>query len=134
MILASLAIALGTLLGVGAPPQAAQKEPLRVSGIVMQTQLVEGAPPKYPKDALKKKVQGLVKLDVIIGRNGRVKSVKVTDGPKELVKAAEKAVKHWRYKPTLYKGKPVEVETAVSVRFKLLPPAKKKTAKSKPQN
>ncbi len=133
MIFATLVFAFGTLLGVGAPPAAAQQAPLRISSVVMRTRLVKAVPPKYPQDARKKNVQGVVKLEIVIGRNGRVKSEKVTDGPKLLVKAAENAVKQWRYKPTLLKGKPIEVETAVEVEFKLVPP-KKKAAKGKPHS
>lgn len=133
MIFATLVFALGTLLGAGAPPQPAQHKPVRISSIVMRTKLVKTVAPKYPKEARKKKVQGIVKLEVVIGRDGRVKSAKVTDGPKLLVKAAEDAVKQWRYKPTLLKGKPIEVETAVEVGFKLVPP-KKKTGKGTPQS
>jgi TonB family protein len=126
MIVASLVIALGTLLGVSAPPPAAQNAPLRISSVVMSSKLVKTVQPKYPNEARKKDVQGVVTLDIIIGKTGKVESMKVTDGPKLLVKAAENAVKQWRYQPMLVKGKPIEVETSVAVGFKLLPP--KKTA------
>lgn len=135
MIFASLVIAMGTLLGVSAPPMPAQQNaPLRISSVVMRTKLIKAAPPKYPEEARKKNIQGIVTLDIVVGRNGHVKSAKVTDGPKELTKAAVNAVKHWRYQPTLLKGKPIEVETSVEVGFKLLPPKKKKEAKGKPQS
>lgn len=130
MIVASLVIALGTLLGVSAPPPAAQNTPLRISSVVMRTKLVKTVQPKYPAEARKKDVQGVVTLDIVIGKTGKVESMKVTDGPKLLVKAAEKAVKQWRYQPMLVKGKPIQVETSVAVGFKLLPP-KKKAGKSK---
>lgn len=130
MVFATLVFALGTLLGVGAPPAAPPQKPLRISGVVMRTKLVKTVQPEYPEKARKKNVQGIVKLDIVIGRNGRVKSEKVTDGPKLLVKAAENAVKQWRYQPTLLKGKRVEVETEVEVGFKLVAP-KKQTTKGK---
>lgn len=131
MIVASLVLAMSTFLAAAPPPAAAQqKKPLRISGIVMQTKLVKTAPLKYPKQARKKDIQGTVVLDVVINPNGTVKSVKVTDGPKELTKAAVNSVKHWRYQPVMLNGKPVEVETTVNVGFKLTKPPAPKGAKS----
>ncbi len=134
MIVASLVLCLGTLLGAGAPPAAQKAAPLRISGVVMQGKVVHADPPKYPEDARKKNIQGVVKLDVLIGKDGAVESAKVTDGPKELTKAAVNAVKHWRYEPTLLNGKPVEVETVVEMGFKLTPPKQKAPAKAPAHN
>jgi protein TonB len=36
-----------------------------------------------------------------------------------LAPAAIDAVKHWRYKPFLLNGQPVEVETTVTVNFRM---------------
>jgi TonB family protein len=122
MIVASLVLCLGTLLGAGAPPAAQKPAPLRISSVVMQTKLVHAVPPKYPEAARKKNIQGVVTLDILIGADGKVKMAKVTDGPKELTKAAVSAVKHWQYQPTMLHGKPIEVETSVSLGFKLTKP------------
>lgn len=134
MIIASLVLAATSLLSPAVPAAAAQAAPLRISGIVMQTKLVKTSPLTYPEQARKKNIQGTVSLDVLINPNGSVKSVKVTDGPKELTKAAVNSVKHWRYQPVLLHGKPVEVETTVDVGFKLTPPPAAKPAKSGSHN
>jgi TonB family protein len=134
MIVASLALGMATFLAAAPPPPASQTAPLRISGVVMQTKLVQTSPLKYPEVARKKNIQGTVELDVIIGPDGKVKSVKVSDGPKELTKAAANAVKHWRYQPTVLKGKPVAVETVVDVSFKLTAPPPAKPAKGSPHN
>ena len=39
----------------------------------------------------------------------------------ELARAAVEAVSQWRYQPTLLNGEPVEVDTTITVNFKLLP-------------
>lgn len=134
MIVASLVFAVTTLLAPAPPAPAAQAAPLKISGIVMQTKLVRTSPVKYPEAARKKNIQGTVTLDVLINPNGSVKSVKVTDGPKELTKAAVNSVKRWRYQPVLLNGKPVEVETTVDVGFKLTKPPAAKPAKSGSHN
>jgi periplasmic protein TonB len=130
MIVASLALVVANLLAAAPSRPAQTAPPLRVSGVVMQTKLVQTSPVKYPDDARKKNVQGTVELDVVIAQDGSVKSEKVTDGPKELTKAALDSVKHWRYQPTVADGKPIEVETTVDVSFKLTQPPAATPAKA----
>jgi len=125
MRIANLVVCLGLALGAAAPAAAArQGEPLRISSIVMQTKLTHSVPPKYPEAARKKGVQGTVKLQVVVARNGAVKSVKTVAGDKQLAKAASAAVREWRYQPTVLNGKPIEVETEVDVQFTLTKPPK----------
>ena len=52
--------------------------------------------------------------------SGTSLSLKVLSSPdQELSDATLKAVKNWRYQPTLLNGKPVEVITTISVLFRL---------------
>jgi len=53
--------------------------------------------PQYPELAKKMNVSGAVKLEVIIGANGQVKSVKALGGHPLLIDAAENAVRQWRF-------------------------------------
>jgi protein TonB len=45
--------------------------------------------------------------------------VKVLSGDPQLAHAAVEAVKQWKYKPYLLNGEPVEIQTQVTVKFKL---------------
>ena len=76
-------------LAVGAPASA-EDEGRRVKSKV---------PPAYPELAKKLNVTGTVKLQVIIGANGSVKSAKVIGGHPLLVDPAIEAVKKWKYEP-----------------------------------
>ena len=53
--------------------------------------------PAYPELAKKLNVSGSVKLEVLVGPNGSVKSVKALGGHPLLVDAAVEAVKQWKY-------------------------------------
>ncbi|HEU5231764.1 MAG TPA: energy transducer TonB [Terriglobales bacterium] len=55
--------------------------------------------PQYPELAKKMNVTGAVKLELIVGANGQVKSVRPLGGHPLLIDAAEAAVKQWRYEP-----------------------------------
>jgi protein TonB len=61
----------------------------------------------------------MVALCVTIGKNGDVRSVRASSGPKELIPAAVKAVEQWRFRPFLANKEPVEASIQVRVNFRL---------------
>ena len=95
------------------------KRPMKVSGGVEAAQLVLRIEPRYPPLALQVKKEGTVILHAIINRDGRITALDVDSGPPLLVQAALDAVRQWRYRPTLLHGEPVEVETTITVIFRL---------------
>jgi TonB family protein len=60
-------------------------------------QIVSKVKPVYPEIARHAKLQGNVRLRVIVGADGSVASVRVVGGSAALVKAAEEATKKWRW-------------------------------------
>ena len=75
--------------------------------------------PLYPVAAKQQGIQGTVLLNAVIGTDGTVRELRVIDGHQLLAPAAIEAVKRWKYKPYCVKGKPVEVETTITVNFRL---------------
>jgi TonB family protein len=80
------------------------------------TNLVE---PVYPLDARQARLEGTVKLHVVVGANGEVESFHPVSGPESLTHAAMIAVREWRYRPTLLNGKAVETQEDVTFVFRL---------------
>ena len=64
-------------------------------------------------------VQGTVQLEAIISKEGAITNLKVLKGDAVLGRAAVDAVRQWRYKPYYLDGQPVEIETQITVNFKL---------------
>jgi TonB family protein len=64
------------------------------------------------------RLSGKVHLSVVIATDGRVKQIRVLGGKPSLVRAAEQAVRQWRYNPYQVRGEPAEGETNVSVGFR----------------
>ena len=87
----------------------------------MQAKLIkEFSPsPRYPQEAKDKNIQGVVKLQAIVAKDGSVKKLTVISGDPLLAKSSLETVKHWRYQPTLVDGKAVEVKTVVEINFSL---------------
>jgi protein TonB len=74
--------------------------------------------PVYPAEAKAARVEGTVVLDVVIGIDGSVQSVRAKSGPELLVPAAIEAAKQWEYAPSTFNGKAVEVEYDVTMGFR----------------
>jgi TonB family protein len=62
--------------------------------------------PVYPKAAKKARIQGVVRLNIVIAKNGEVKEIQVVSGQPALVPAAIKAVEQWQYPPMYLNGEP----------------------------
>jgi len=92
---------------------------VRVSSGVVQGLLIHQVAPVYPPDARRQHIEGTVLLQAIIDREGRISDLKLISGPKELADAAIGAVQQWRYKPYLFNGQPMEVDTQIQVNFTL---------------
>ncbi len=79
--------------------------------------LVSRTAPVYPQLARQLGVSGIVAMNVIISRDGTIKTVKVLNGAMQLRAAAVEAVRQWRYKPATLNGTPVETSADVQVNF-----------------
>jgi TonB family protein len=100
--------------GVVAAQEAPESPPvLKVSEKVMAARLLTTVTPEV--QTMPKCSNRMVTLDVIIGEDGRVSSLKVLGGFEEFKKSALAAVKQWTYKPYLENGVPTSVETTVQV-------------------
>jgi periplasmic protein TonB len=73
--------------------------------------------PIYPPEARKQRIEGTVKLRVVIGKTGAIQDVTVLDGPPIFIPESLRAVRQWRYTPTSINGEAVEVITEVHFDF-----------------
>ena len=92
---------------------------LRVAPETMDERIVYKVDPVYPEAARLAGTEGLVVLDAVIAADGSVRSLRPIAGPDLLAQAALDAVRSWKYIPYRNDGQPVEVETIVSVDFRL---------------
>jgi TonB family protein len=86
---------------------------------VAESYVLQRVDPEYPEDARQQNIQGPVVLKARVGMDGSVRELKVISGDPQLVKAAEDAVRQWRFQPHHLKGQPVEFETRITVNFTL---------------
>jgi TonB family protein len=94
-------------------------EPVNLPGYLSEKLLLDRVEPSYPEQALRAGLQGPVVLQAWIGRDGKIRDLKLIRGPLLLGQAAYQAVKRWRYQPYLLNGEAVEAQTYVTLDFKL---------------
>jgi TonB family protein len=92
---------------------------IRISQGVSQGLLLKKVPPSYPRMALQLHKEGLVELLATVSKDGRITNIKVLSGDAMLTSAATEAVRQWQYRPYLLNGQPLEMETQITVSFKL---------------
>lgn len=76
---------------------------------------VDPVPPEGPRST---DAQYEVLLHVLVGKDGRVKDVKVLRGMGDLNEAAVEAVKKWVFRPALSNNKPVAVWIEIPIQFR----------------
>jgi TonB family protein len=84
-----------------------------------QKRLVNSPKPSYPALAQRAGLQGIVRLQVRVKKDGSVEVQKLLEGEPALADAAINAVKTWRARPALINGKQVEVISTVKFDFQL---------------
>jgi len=105
-----------------------ERETLTVQAKDAEQNLVKKVAPVYPPLPRQARIQGIVKIEVLISKTGTVDSYKVLNGHPLLVQAAINAVKQWQYKPFLVDDQPVTASTVVEVPFSLGIPEPKQEA------
>ena len=91
-----------TMFGPQAPAQEAEGGRKVVNKVV----------PLYPSLARSMNLQGVVRVDVLVAPDGKVKYVEVKGGHPVLADAAQNAVHHWKWAPA-----PRETNESVELRF-----------------
>jgi len=102
-----------------AVPTGSVPSKILVSSGVAEGRLIYQVEPQYPTLARQARIQGIVVLQAVIGKDGTVQRLHVISGHPMLRQAAIEAVKQWRYKPYFLDGEPFEVDTQVNVNFML---------------
>lgn len=99
-------------------PRAAPQS-IKLSQGVSQGLLVKKIQPTYPERARQMHLSGSVDLQAVIDKSGSINNLRVLNGNAILAQAAVEAVRQWKYKPYFLNGEPVDIQTQITVVFKL---------------
>ena len=84
-----------------------------------ETRLLSRTEPQYPPEAVAAHRSGNVVLEVQVGEDGSVSSIRTLSGDPVLAAAATEAVRNWRYQPYRQHDHPAPFQTDVSLSFTL---------------
>ena len=131
LALAGLIAVIGMVAALGAqtpqtkPPQ--EDEFLKgayaadTTGLVAP-KVIREVKPKYTAEAMRAKIQGRVKVQVVVGTDGRVDRARVLESLDKdlgLDEAALAAIKQWTFEPGKLNGKAVPVASDLVIEFRL---------------
>jgi periplasmic protein TonB len=91
-------------------------EPVVVGEAAERALLTDQPAPSYPANSSGQ--PGMVVLQVLIGRDGTVQDAKFLQGSLGFARAAIDGVKRWKFKPYTMNGRPVQVQTSLTIGFK----------------
>jgi periplasmic protein TonB len=100
-------------------PEVRRTEPVRISAGVSAGMLVMPIRPVYPAIAKAAGLQGAVVVEAVISKSGQIESLRVVSGPEMLRRAAVEAIQMARYEPFRLNGEPTEVQTTITVDFRM---------------
>ena len=90
-------------------------EPVSVSELAERALLSDQPPMPYPPNAGGR--TGTVVLEVLIGRDGTVQDAKFLQGSLAFARTAIDGVKRWKFRPYSMNGRPVSVQTNLTIKF-----------------
>ena len=96
-------------------------EPVTLPESAVRDLLTQPVDPEYPAAARASGQRGSVVLQVFIGRDGTVQEAKFLQGSLVFARAAIDAVKQWHFRPYSMNGRPVSVQSVITLKFQ--PPA-----------
>jgi protein TonB len=92
--------------------------PLKISSM-SEGMLLTPIRPVYPPIARAAGVQGSVVVEAVISKTGTIESLHVVSGLMMFLNAALEAIREARYRPYRLNGEPVEVQTTITVNFRI---------------
>jgi protein TonB len=99
------------------PPPAVVRR--SVSELQQMAQLITRVEPRYPPLAIQIHREGHVELHAIISTAGKIESLEVISGDPLFIQSALVAVREWRYRPTILNGRPIEIDTHITIIYTL---------------
>ncbi len=106
--------------GAEAPANAVEPAAMyELAPATAEGRLVHRVEPDYPETARSQGIQGQVVLQVVAGHDGAVENVSLIQGDPVLAEAAIAAVKQWRFRPLVVSRSPVEIQTTITLNFRL---------------
>jgi TonB family protein len=116
---ASVAARAATTPVPSAAPRQAERRTTAASADVQLPVPIHRENPKYPDDALARRVEGTVTVQIVIDEQGTVTGARVAQGIEALNQAALDAARRWTFEPAVRDGKAIAWSVTLDFAFSL---------------
>ncbi len=100
------------------PAAMTKRDTPTISADVIAGQRLNRPDPKFPKQAKKQHIKGVVVLAARITKQGAMSELEIIASPDPILSnSALEAVGKWTFKPYLLNGEPIELDTVVAVNY-----------------
>ena len=96
-----------------------EEDVVTIGGDVKPPKKIKHVNPVYPPEAKEAGIEGVVVIETIIDKQGKVAHAEVVRSVPELDQAALDAVRQWEFEPSYVRGKAVSVRMTVTINFTL---------------
>ena len=87
--------------------------------------VVKSVNPTFPSEASLKHIEGVVVVEILVDKKGKVTSAKALSGPPELLQESVKAAKQWKFEPPEHAPLTTVLEMKYGLEPKPCPPGRK---------
>jgi TonB family protein len=119
---AAPALALGATPGSGSLSALAKtggaKPSMLAQSELVPVQVLKKVSPVYPTIAKQRRLTGILVVDALVDKSGKVTILNVVSGPPVFRDAAFDAIKQWQFKPALLNSQPIDQHTQIRLEFK----------------
>jgi TonB family protein len=119
---AAPALALGATPGSGSLSALAKtggaKPSMLAQSELEPVQVLKKVSPIYPAIAKQRRLNGILVVDALVDKSGKVTTLNVVSGPPVFRDAAFDAIKQWQFKPAMLNGQPIDQHTQIRLEFK----------------
>jgi len=91
--------------------------PVRMGGNVVAPIRTKSANPDFPPEAKSRGIYGTVKLQAMIGKDGKPHDIELLSGPFIFYDSARATVAKWEFHPGTLNGEPVDILSTMEVNF-----------------
>jgi bla regulator protein blaR1 len=98
---------------------ASKNSEIRYFDVEVKPEIIERGNVVYPTEAKKQGIEGTVTVSLTIDKDGLPENIEVIEGNEVFHESTINAIKQYRFKPAVHKGKKVKVKWAIPIRYRL---------------
>jgi TonB family protein len=107
----------GTLSALAKTSSSSAQPSMLTQSELQPVEVVRRVAPIFPTIARQRRLSGILVVDALVDKTGKVTTMQLISGPPIFKDAAFEAVKQWQFKPAKLNGQPIDQNTQIKLQF-----------------